>query len=95
MWEVIDTTWEVEPEAGSTTAATYFPIININNAAQFTENYAFQLIVWKQSGFGGANEGGCQAADISQDQILSNISVAPGDDPFVSESLSIQSIRPQ
>ena len=81
--EVIDTTWEVEPDAGSTTASTYYPVININNAAQFTENYEFQLIVWKQSGYGGANEGGCQAAGISQDQILSNISVAPGDDPFV------------
>jgi hypothetical protein len=79
--EVIDTTWEVEPEAGSTTASTYYPVININNAALFTENYAFQLIIWKKSGFGGAN--GCQAANISQDQILSNILPEPGEDPFV------------
>ena len=81
--EVIDTTWEVEPEAGSTTASTYYPVININNAALFAENYAFQLIIWKQSGFGGAGADGCQTASISQDQILSNILPESGEEPFV------------
>jgi len=84
IYDVIDTTWDVGAGLGTNTASSYIPIINIDNAEQFVGNYAFQLIVYKTSTFAGYDEA-CQAYNLSQDQILSNVVQDPNDpeNPFV------------
>jgi hypothetical protein len=84
IYDVVDTTWEVGADPGTNTSSSYIPIINIDNAEQFVGNYAFQLIVYKTSTFAGYDEA-CEAYNISQDQILSNVVQDPNDpeNPFV------------
>ena len=76
--------------------SSYIPIINIDNAEQFVGNYAFQLIVYKTSTFAGYDDA-CQAYNLSQDQILSNVVQDPNDpeNPFVLNPVCAQSLRPQ
>jgi VCBS repeat-containing protein len=78
VYDVVDTTWEMGTDTGTNTAGSYVPVINIDNAEQFVGNYAFQLIVHKSSTSAGFNDA-CQAYNISQDQILSNVV----ENPFV------------
>jgi VCBS repeat-containing protein len=83
IYDIVDTTWEVGAAAGTNTASSYIPVINIDNAEQFVGNYAFQLIVYKTSTFAGYDEA-CEAYNLSQDQILSNVVQDPGaENPFV------------
>jgi hypothetical protein len=78
-YEIIDTTWVVQPdELNNNTASTQLPVINVDNAEQYVGNYAFQLIVHKSSSHGGYDDA-CEAYEIQQDQILSNVY----QDPFV------------
>ncbi len=83
IYDVVDTTWEVEP-GGNTTASSYLPLINVDNAAQFVGDYAFQLIVYKASSYGALDA--CSSYAASQAQILSNVVQDPSDttaNPFV------------
>jgi VCBS repeat-containing protein len=84
IYDIVDTTWEVGADAGTNTTSSYIPIINIDNAEQFVGNYAFQLIVYKTSSFAGFDEA-CEAYNLTQDQILSNVVQDPNDpeNPFV------------
>ena len=83
IYDIVDTTWEVGAGTGTNTASSYIPVINIDNAEQFVGNYAFQLIVYKTSTFAGYDEA-CEAYNLSQDQILSNVVQDPGaENPFV------------
>jgi VCBS repeat-containing protein len=84
IYDIVDTTWEIDPGAGTNTSSSYIPIINIDNAEQFLGNYGFQLIVFKTSTFAGYDEA-CEAYNLSQDQILSNVVLDPNDpeNPFV------------
>ena len=84
VYDIVDTTWDVGAGAGTNTSSSYIPIINIDNAEQFVGNYAFQLIVYKTSTFAGYDDA-CQAYNLSQDQILSNVVQDPNDpeNPFV------------
>jgi len=81
---VIDTTWTVTG-GGSNTASSYLPLINIDNAQAFLDaGYAFQLIVYKGSLYGGLD--GCDAVNMAQPQILANVTQDPQDsvnNPFV------------
>ena len=84
IYDVVDTSWEVGAGGNTNTAASYVPVVNIDNAEQFVGNYAFQLIVYKTSTFAGYDQA-CQAYNIKQDQILSNVVQDPNDpeNPFV------------
>jgi hypothetical protein len=84
IYDVVDTRWEVGAGGDTNTAASYVPVVNIDNAEQFVGNYAFQLIVYKTSTFAGYDQA-CQAYNIKQDQILSNVVQDPNDteNPFV------------
>ncbi len=81
---VTDTTWTVTA-GGSNTASSYLPLINIDNAqAYLASGYAFQLIAYKGSLYGGLN--GCGAVNVAQPQILANVVQDPQDtvnNPFV------------
>jgi len=81
---VTDTTWTVTA-GGSNTASSYLPLINIDNAQAYLDaGYAFQLIVYKGSLYGGLD--GCGAVNVAQPQILANVVQDPQDDienPFV------------
>jgi hypothetical protein len=76
--EIIDTTWTISP-GESTTASTFLAIPNIDNAEQFYDDYAFQMIIHKGSLHGGLNE--CGAVNVNEPQILSTISQPAGVDP--------------
>ncbi len=80
--EVIDTTWTVTAGA-SNTSSSYLPLINIDNAqAYLDEGYVFQLIAYKGSLYGGLD--GCGAVNVSQPQILANVTQDPqAENPFV------------
>ena len=43
LYKVIDTTWSVQATEDSG-AGSYLPVINIDNAERFVDNYAFQLL---------------------------------------------------
>ena len=81
---VTDTTWTVNG-GDSNTASSYLPLINIDNAQAFLDaGYAFQLIVYKGSLYGGLD--GCGAVNVAQPQILANVIQDPQDqvdNPFV------------
>ncbi len=81
IYEVTDTVWTMAPSE-SNTAATYVPLINIDNAKELEGLYAFQLIVDKPASYGGvglASEDACSALNRPQQQILSNVVQDPGD----------------
>ncbi len=91
---VTDTTWTVTA-GGSNTASSYLPLINIDNAQAYLDaGYAFQLIVYKGSLYGGLN--GCDAVNVAQPQILANVVQDPGaDNPFVINPFVINPVRHQ
>ncbi len=76
VYNIIDTTWTVTA-GGSNTAASYFALVNIDNAEQFVGHYAFQLIVYRNAGYAGF--AGCDAVAQAEPQVLSNVV----QDPFV------------
>jgi len=63
------TTWSATNTGGTATAYTLF--FHIDNAPKFLENYAFQLVVWKNASNGAP--AGCNALALPQSQILVNI----------------------
>ena len=79
---VIDTTWTVSA-GDSSTASSYLPLVNIDNAQAFLDSgYSFQLIVHKGALYGGLTD--CGSTNVGQPQILAN--VYPGSNnqnPFV------------
>ncbi len=80
--DVIDTTWTVSAQ-GSSTAASYLALVNIDNAEQFAGNYAFQLIVYKNASYSTPDDQ-CQANANPAPQILSNVTQNPFvENPFV------------
>ncbi len=80
--EVIDTTWTVTA-GGSNTSSSYLPLINIDNAQAYLDSgWVFQLIAYKGSLYAGLN--GCGAVNVSQPQILANVTQDPqAENPFV------------
>ena len=104
VYDVVDTSWDVQTDnptnaaLTTNTASTYIPLINIDNAEAYKDNYAFELLVYKTSystGYRQAeDENGkvvdeygnpvCEAYSIPHDQILSNVVQDPGaETPFV------------
>jgi Bacterial Ig domain len=78
--DVIDVTWTVQ-NVGNTTS-TYLASVNVDNAEAFVGNYAFQLIVWKQSSNGGLQD--CNAINEGQAEIIANVVQNPFvQNPFV------------
>jgi hypothetical protein len=80
VYGISDTVWTMTP-SGSNTAATYVPLINIDNAAQLVGGdhpyYAFQLIVDKQSAYGSVDA--CASYNVAQQQVLANVVQNPSD----------------
>ena len=76
IYDVIDTTWTVSP-GESTDATSFLPLLNVDNASRFTDNYVFQLIVHKGSLYGTLN--GCEPANVNQPQVLSTFAQGPKD----------------
>ena len=81
IYDVIDVTWPITAGSGDT-ASSYLPLINIDNAEQFVGNYAFQLIVSKNSSYGSflGDDDICSALAaeaIQQQQVVSNVTQDP------------------
>ena len=81
IYDVIDVTWPITAGSGDT-ASSYLPLINIDNAEQFVGNYAFQLIVSKNSSYGSflGDDDICSALaaeSIQQQQVVSNVTQDP------------------
>jgi hypothetical protein len=62
-------TWSAKNTGGTSTAYKLF--FHIDNAPKFLENYAFQLVVWKNASNGAP--AGCNALALPQSQVLVNI----------------------
>jgi hypothetical protein len=78
--DVVDVTWTVQ-NVGNT-ASTYLASVNVDNAAAYIGNYAWQLIVWKQSSNGGLRD--CSAVNEGQAEIIANVVQNPFvQNPFV------------
>jgi hypothetical protein len=70
--DIVDTTWTVTPGSATTSASSYLPLVNIDDAEEFLGDYAFQLIVEKPAVYGSLE--GCAAYNAtSQQQVLSNV----------------------
>ena len=84
VYNIIDTTWTVSAQ-GSNTAASYFALVNIDNAERFVGNYAFQLIVYRNASYAIPNpEDDCESITQPAPQILSNVTQNPFvENPFV------------
>ena len=83
VYDVIDVTWPITPGSGDT-ATSYLPVINIDNAEQFVGNYAFQLLVSKNSSYGSylGDDDICSALAaeaIQQQQVVSNVTQNPNE----------------
>ena len=69
IYDQRSTTWSATNTGGTSTAYTMF--FHIDNAPMFLNNYAFQLLVWKNASNGTQN--GCDALALPHSQILVNI----------------------
>ena len=75
IYDVVDTSWTVQTDnptnlaLTTNTASTYIPLINIDNASAYRNNYAFQLIVYKTSYSAGYR----QARDENDDPIFDEL----------------------
>lgn len=76
VYGISDTVWTMTP-SGSNTAATYVPLINIDNAKELEGYYAWQLIVDKQSAYGSVDA--CASYNVAQQQVLANVVQNPSD----------------
>ncbi len=86
--DVIDVTWTVQANPASTdTSFSLLPILNIDNAEAFLENYDFQLVLYRTSSFGALNAEACAAYGASQDQVISVVSTNQTATPLVSNPL--------
>jgi hypothetical protein len=77
VYDITDTVWTMTAD-GSNTAGTYIPLINVDNAAQLQGYYAWQLIVDKNSAYGGLADA-CASYNVAQQQVLANVVQNPGD----------------
>jgi hypothetical protein len=83
IYDVVDTTWTVTANSDDT-ASSYLSQINIDNAEQFLGNYAFQLIIDKNSGYGSylGDDEACAAfaaSSVPQQQVVANVTQNPAD----------------
>ena len=69
IYDRTSTTWSAQNMGGTPTAYTLY--FHIDNASKFLENYAFQLLVWKNASNG--TQSGCNALALPQSQVLVNI----------------------
>ena len=76
VYSISDTVWTMTPSE-SNTAATYVPLINIDNAKELEGFYAWQLIVDKQSAYGSVDA--CASYNVAQQQVLANVVQNPAD----------------
>ncbi len=78
VYGISDTVWTMTPGT-SNTAASYVPLINIDNAKELEGYYAWQLIVDKNSAYGKADACDDYASNINQQQVLANVVQNPAE----------------
>ena len=84
---ITDVEWSVANGSTGTTTLSSFPLLNIDNAEQFLDNYDFQVFLYTEGSYGQLNDAACASYGGAVDNMLSVLTTNGEKTPLVSNPL--------